>query len=102
MKYLGMEATLVKDSDDFLRKVELSQDLYIDQRLPNLIDYDMKISTKCGRVPMSSTVDLRIAEGNTRNDSLSPITGVLRYLADRTRPDILVATGESAGGAFTF
>jgi len=50
--------------------------------------------------PMSTTTNLRVAEPNKSNESLLPITGKLRYLADRTRPDILVALGEvSTGGA---
>ena len=50
---------------------------------------------------MSVTVNLRTAKPNPENESLLPIiTGTLRYLADRTRPDILVATGSmSTGGA---
>ena len=42
---------------------------------------------------MLSTVNLRTAIPNLNNASLLPVTGTLRYLADRTRPDILVATG---------
>jgi hypothetical protein len=49
--------------------------------------------------PMLNTVNLRKSEPNVNNDSLLPITGKLRFVADRCRPDILVATGEiSCGG----
>jgi len=48
--------------------------------------------------PMSVSTNLRIAEPNTNNSSLLPDTGKLRYVADRTRPDILVALGEVSGG----
>ena len=53
---------------------------------------------KCN-TPMLNTVNLRKSEPNVNNDSLLPITGKLRFIADRCRPDILVATGEiSCGG----
>ncbi len=56
--------------------------------------------TKKYRTPMPTTINLRLADSNTANESLLPITGKLRWLADRTRPDILVALGEvSTGGA---
>lgn len=52
------------------------------------------------RTPMSTTSNLRVAVPNSNNESLLPFTGKLRFLADRTRPDILVALGEvSTGGA---
>mmetsp|Transcript_27074 Transcript_27074/g.45345 ORF Transcript_27074/g.45345 Transcript_27074/m.45345 type:complete len:279 (-) Transcript_27074:183-1019(-) len=48
---------------------------------------------------MSVTYNLRKTTKNPDNESLLPITGKLRYLADRTRYDILLATGEiSTGG----
>jgi hypothetical protein len=48
---------------------------------------------------MNSNINLRKEIANENNQSLLPIIGTLRYLADRTRPDILVAVGEcSAGG----
>jgi hypothetical protein len=48
--------------------------------------------------PMSTTTNLRLCEHNPDNTSLLPDTGMLRYLADRTRPDILAALGEVSGG----
>lgn len=51
-------------------------------------------------IPMSNTYNLRKEQPNSSNSSLLPITGKLRYLADRTRWDILTAVGEmSSGGA---
>ena len=57
-------------------------------------------TSKGMRTPMLNTVNLRTAKSNPENESMLPITGTLRYLADRTRPDVLVATGSiSTGGA---
>jgi transposase InsO family protein len=51
-------------------------------------------------VPMCPSYNLRAASPNAANMSLLPVTGKLRYLCDRTRPDILIAAGEIAcGGA---
>ncbi len=44
--------------------------------------------------PMLNTMNLRTAAANNNNSSLLPITGKLRFVADRCRPDVLVATGE--------
>jgi hypothetical protein len=86
--YLGMD--IERSQDDSMFRV--SQERYVKE---NFEDYQ-----RIFRTPMANTTNLRVAEPNTNNDSLLPITGKLRYLADRTRPDILVATGEvSTGGA---
>ena len=43
---------------------------------------------------------LRTENSNPENESLLSITKTFRYLADRTKPDVLVATGSiSTGGA---
>ena len=87
VKYLGMDISYV---DDY---VDICQKTYIDEKLtcPRLV--------KTCKIPMSSSENLREAVPNEKNPSLLPVTGKLRYLADRTRPDILVATGEiSTGG----
>ena len=56
-------------------------------------------SKERNNTPMLNTMNLRTAEANSNNNSLLPVTGKLRFLADRCRPDILVATGEiSCGG----
>jgi hypothetical protein len=49
-------------------------------------------------VPMCPSYNLRASESNFENESLLPVTGKLRYLCDRTRPDLLVAAGEIASG----
>ena len=75
-------------------QVLLSQRTYINQR-----DWVQSTNREV-KTPMSNTVNLRTAQPNSDNESLLPITGTLRYLADRTRPDVLVATGSiSTGGA---
>jgi hypothetical protein len=43
---------------------------------------------------MASNINLRIEPQNSDNESLLPVVGKLRYVADRSRPDILVAVGE--------
>jgi hypothetical protein len=54
---------------------------------------------KCPKVPMNNTTNLRVQEPNPELASLLPVTGKLRYICDRTRPDILVATGEISTGS---
>ena len=87
-KYLGIDIRQVED------KFYLSQKLYIEQKLEK--DYDeFKIQT----IPMSPYIDLPRSIPNDDNDSLLPKTGLLRFLADRTRPDISASTGlVSTGG----
>jgi hypothetical protein len=51
-------------------------------------------------IPMCPSSNLRTEPPNPDNESLLHITGKLRYLCDRTRHDLLCATGEiSKGGA---
>jgi hypothetical protein len=85
-RFLGMDIEI--DSDN--NCVKLSHSVYILERYS-----DFKRSRK---TPMSSTVNLRDAEHNVKNDSLLPDTGAYRFIADRARPDILVATGEITTG----
>ena len=50
--------------------------------------------------PMSMTTNLRVQEPNTRNGSILPECGKIRFAVDRTRPDGLATAGEiSSGGA---
>jgi len=57
-------------------------------------------SVKATAVPMTPSINLRIELPNLDNESLLPVTGKLRYITDRTRPDLLVSLGEiSTGGA---
>jgi hypothetical protein len=89
-RYIGMDVDWYPEDQQVL----LNQRTYIEQR-----DW-VSTTTREVKTPMSVTVNLRTAKPNPENESLLPITGTLRYLADRTRPDILVATGSmSTGGA---
>ena len=64
------------------------------------IDSHFKQAIKKVHTPMSMSVNLRVQPHNPLNESLLPDTGRFRYLADRTRADILVTTSEiSIGGA---
>ena len=56
-------------------------------------------SEKCPKVPMNNTTNLRVQEPNPELASLLPVTGQFRYICDRTRPDILVTTGEISTGS---
>ncbi len=86
--YLAMDIVRSADGKVF----QISQNRYIKEACKG---FDRNYHT-----PMSTTTNLRVAESDMDNPSLLPDTGKLRYLADRTRPDILVALGEvSTGGA---
>lgn len=86
-KYIGMNTT--RDG----AYVCLDQELYI-------TDMEVYDNLKTHDIPMSPSHNLRTAEANPRNATLLPVTGKLRHLADRTRPDILLALGEvSTGGS---
>jgi hypothetical protein len=89
MKYLGMDIAFEG------QHVHLSQQTYIQEKMNDLA----KSSRSCP-IPISDSLNLRRATPNEENESLLPVTGKLRYLADRCRPDILTAVGEiSTGGA---
>jgi len=86
--YLGLDITRSNDGS----YIYVSQERYIDEHYSE--------DTRVYKTPMPTKIDLRAATPNVNNASLLPLTGELRYLADRTRADILVALGEvSTGGA---
>ncbi|MBL4826124.1 MAG: Ty1/Copia family ribonuclease HI [Spongiibacteraceae bacterium] len=61
---------------------------------------DLQSTGKAEKLPMCPSYNLRKEPSNPENESLLPVTGKLRYVCDRTRWDVLVATGEIAcGGA---
>jgi hypothetical protein len=87
VRYLGMDINYLPGG-----YILLSQEIYIEGHFD---EYNKIQST-----PMSNTTNLRIQPPNISNASLLPVTGALRYPADRCRPDILVAVGEmSTGGS---
>ena len=88
MRFLGMDVTF--DNNNHVLK--LSHSMYILERWSEF--------KKKTHIPMSSTTNLRDAEPNPSNGSMLQDTGAFRFIADRARPDILVAVGEiSTGGA---
>ena len=84
--YLGMDIMRSMDLSVFT----ISQTRYIINKCNEC--------TRAYTTPMSTTTNLRLCEHNPDNTSLLPDTGMLRYLADRTRPDILAALGEVSSG----
>ena len=98
-KFIGMDIVYEKE----LNKIILSQSLYINDKIKKLMnnsDLDNIPKDINKIIPMAPTTNLRTAIPNEKNDSLLNITGSLRYIADKTRHDILASTGEiSCGGA---
>lgn len=95
-KYLGMDIEYNYDKT----KVYLSQNTYIESKLEeklNNINNFIK-SPDSVHIPIYPTLNLRKEIPNTNNESLLSLIGTLKYLADRTRPDILVSTGECSIG----
>jgi hypothetical protein len=89
-RYLGIDCTQKGN------QILLSQQQYIDDDL----DLELVSTKKPLRIPMPNTVNLRTELPNLANEHLLATTGKLRYLADRTRPDILTSLGEvSTGGS---
>jgi hypothetical protein len=87
-KYLGIDLT------ETASHIHLSQKNY----LQSTVIKDVPPPKRPIHTPMSETVNLRKSQKNPENPSLLPDTGKLRFLADRTRPDILNVTGELANG----
>ena len=85
-RYLGMDLTYIPNSNYVL----VSQEVYIEAKFS---DYRHTTLT-----PMEAGLNLRKELPNEANASLLPVTGALRYVADRCRPDILVSVGETSSG----
>jgi hypothetical protein len=101
IKYIGIEIEDEKGTDtntgnETYKKMLLSQREKISglNHYPESADTRKKIKT-----PMPANTNLRDEEPNPENKSLLNVTGSLRFICDRTRPDILVATGELSTGA---
>jgi histone deacetylase 1/2 len=84
-KFLGME--LIPQEDG---RIMLRQQQYIDDHFDEF--------AKRVRTPMSNLTNLRKELPNPENESLQPVVGQLRWLADRTRPDLLASVGELSRG----
>ena len=88
IKYVGIQTNYDRNNGYIL----CNQSAYITEHLPSQTQHE--------RIPMSPSYNLRKCEPNSTNKSLLPITGKLRYLADRTRWDICATVGEiSTGGS---
>jgi hypothetical protein len=88
IKYVGIQTKYDLNN----RYILCNQSAYITEHLPR--------QTQKERIPMSPSYNLRKCEPTSTNESLLPITGKLRYLADRTRWDICATVGEiSTGGS---
>ena len=88
-KYLGIDIRREE------RYIYASQETYIMNKMKDLEECTRKVS-----VPMNPTTDLQKAPSNPDNESLLPVTGKLRWLADRSRWDIAAALGKvSTGGS---
>ena len=90
-KYTG--TTMVVNHEEHY--VRLSHSVYIAQKFKDTQP------RRAQHIPMDPAVNLRRAEANPENESLLSDTGTFRFIADRARPDILVATGELATGGDT-
>jgi hypothetical protein len=89
-KFLGMQ---IEEDDNYV---------YVHQKdyIKNIDLLGIKEVVKVEKAPMKSSVNLRVCEQNNTLPQLLPVSGVLRYVSDRTRPDILTAVGEmSSNGA---
>jgi hypothetical protein len=87
-KFLGMDIEQCGDH------VCVSHKQYIAEKFQSVTNYK-KVKT-----PMITNTNLRAVEKNPNNNSILPLTGTVRFMCDRARPDLLVATGElSSGGA---
>lgn len=83
-KFLGMQ---IEEDEEY---VYLHQSEYI----KNIDLLGIKDVYKSEKVPMKSSINLRICEQNNTLPQLLPVSGVLRYVSDRTRPDLLISVGE--------
>jgi hypothetical protein len=87
-KFIGIQ--MEEDIDN--HTITMNQEIYI-----NALE-NPHAASKDEKVPMYASINLRRSTPNEKNDSLLPTVGKIRFLADRTRPDILVAAGELASG----
>ena len=82
-KYLGIN--LKEDQVGY----HLSQENYIFKFVNEIFEQN---KVKSANIPMSPAINFRTAIKNDNNESLLPILGKIRYVVDKTRPDLLFAT----------
>jgi len=83
-KYIGLE--LAWDKND--RTVTVGQEQYAQETVEEMLTVDAKITAS----PLPHTVDFREPIEHIE-EPIWDIVGKVRFLADRTRPDLAVATG---------
>ena len=95
------KATLTTDFKQYLKlAVHQEEDGRVSVSQQEYIEAHFSGTGKSVTTPMSTSINLRRQAPNVSNESLLPYTGKYRFLADRTRADILVTTSEiSIGGA---
>jgi hypothetical protein len=79
-RYLGINFE-IRDN-----KIKLNQKTYIESFLSEYFE-DIKIGNSY--IPMSTNIKYKTLEIDKNNKSILPITGKIRYCADKSRPDIL-------------
>jgi hypothetical protein len=79
-RYLGIDFEIINN------KIKLKQISYINSFLKEYFE-ELKIGNSF--IPMSTVVNLRTIQKNEEDLSIMPITGKIRYCADKSRPDIL-------------
>lgn len=89
-RYIGVDL----QRDTINDAIMLSQVPFTKSYLESAATADMKPKS----VPLNPTVDYRVP-GNTNNDSIQEPIGKLRYLADRTKPELLFSVGILASTA---
>jgi hypothetical protein len=92
------EASLFYPVQKFLG-MELEEDekhIYVHQQeyIKSIELLDIKNDCTYEAIPMRSKVDLRVEDQDVTLQPLLPVSGKLRYLSDRSRPDLLVSVGE--------
>ena len=95
-KFIGLE--IIENNEN--NCITLGQQLYVNQILNDVnLCIDTTAKTK---IPIKPGLNLRTSEQNNDNKPILEHTGKFRFLADRTRYDMLVATGELSCGASNF
>jgi len=82
IRYLGI------DIDNNNQYIKFNQSKYIHEIMN---EYFEKHEIKISNIPMRSVVNYKLLKPDLNNKSILPITGKIRYCADKSRPDILYA-----------
>ena len=64
--------------------------------------YDIDDNSRRTECPMNPNVNLKACQPNVNNNALLPVTGKLRYPADRGRSDILTSVGKISSDGLPF